>query len=136
MIVKLFITKNAVPGRNAGLAMLEFGRHRKAITKCFTVPVTFSDLFKAAIANLKTACEVHLFTNCKAFDVNCAVMAENAKGLHQVIFKPKEGAEKIDWLKMVAYEIALNHGADDFLLKEAMIPLETDSSGRRVNDRK
>jgi hypothetical protein len=40
--------------------------------------------------------------------------------LHQIKFKQKQGSDVIDWLKFVCYEIALNQGVDDFLMKEAV----------------
>lgn len=118
--INLYITKNSVGTKNAGIALLEQGNFKKAIVKCFSTAVAFDVLFDEAIANLKKPCDIALFTNCKPFDVDCAILREKMKGLHNIVFVKKQGEETLDWLRFVAYEIALNQGADNFLLKEAM----------------
>lgn len=120
MTVNLYITKNTVGGKYAGIALLEFSGRKKAFAKCFSTSIAFDDLFASGINCLKMPCDVELFTDYKEFDVNCAVMRENVNGKHQIKFKQKQGSETLDWLKFVCYEIALNQGIDDFLMKEAV----------------
>jgi hypothetical protein len=120
MTVDLYITKNTVGARCAGIALLAVGNYKKAIAKCFSASIPFEALFEQAVETLKYPCSVNLYSDCKAFDVQCAVMRENVKGKHRVSFLDKKGTEVIGWLKFVAYEAALNRGFDEFLLKEAM----------------